>query len=47
MSEVVIWSHPLMNGAHALYLRMHFERAADLDGSPAPGVHLLGFRLGL
>ena len=47
MSEVVIWSHPLMTGAHALYLRMQFERAHDLDGSPAPGVHLWGFRLPL
>jgi GNAT superfamily N-acetyltransferase len=47
MSEVVIWSHPLMIGAHRLYLAMHFERAYDLDGSPSPGVHLWGFRLGL
>jgi hypothetical protein len=47
MSEVVIWSHPLMTGAHRLYLTMHFERAYDLDGSPAPGVHLWGFRLDL
>ena len=47
MSEVVIWSHPLMTGAHLLYHRMHFERAYDLDGSPAPGVHLWGFRLPL
>ena len=47
MSEVVIWSHPLMVGAHRLYLAMHFERAYDLDGSPAPGVHLWGFRLPL
>ena len=45
MSEVVIWSHPLMTGAHAMYLRMNFERAYDLDGSPAPGVQLWGFRL--
>ena len=47
MSEVVIWSHPLMAGAHALYLRMNFERVPDLDGSPAPGVRLWGFRLPL
>jgi predicted N-acetyltransferase YhbS len=47
MSEVVIWSHPLMTGAHRLYTAMHFERARDLDGSPAPGVHLWGFRLTL
>lgn len=47
MSEVVIWSHPLMVGAHRLYLAMNFERAYDLDGSPAPGVHLWGFRLRL
>ena len=46
-SEVVIWSHPLMTGAHLLYQTMHFERAYDLDGSPAPGVHLWGFRLSL
>jgi predicted N-acetyltransferase YhbS len=47
MSEVVIWSHPRMFGAHALYARMGFERAYDLDGSPVPGVYLWGFRLGL
>ena len=47
MSEVVIWSHPLMTGAHLLYQTMHFERAHDLDGSPAPGVHLWGFRLSI
>lgn len=44
MTEVVIWSHPLMLGAHTLYARMGFDRAYDLDGSPAPGVHLWGFR---
>jgi predicted N-acetyltransferase YhbS len=47
MTEVVIWSHPRMFGAHALYARMGFERAYDLDGSPAPGVFLWGFRLAL
>ena len=47
MSEVVIWSHPRMFGAHALYARMGFERAYDLDGTPVPGVYLWGFRLGL
>ena len=47
MSEVVIWSHPLMTAAHRLYLTMDFERAYDLDGSPSPGVHLWGFRLTL
>ena len=47
MSEVVIWSHPRMTGAHALYLRMNFQRAYDLDGSPAPGVRLWGFRFTL
>jgi GNAT superfamily N-acetyltransferase len=47
MTEVVIWSHPRMLGAHALYDRMGFERAFDLDGSPAPGVFLWGFRLAL
>ena len=45
--EVVIWSHPRMLGAHALYARLGFERASDLDGSPAPGVLLWGFRLPL
>lgn len=44
MTEIVIWSHPLMLGAHTLYLRLGFDRVADLDGSPAPGVHLWGFR---
>ena len=38
MTEVVIWSHPRMLGAHDLYARMGFERAPDLDGSPVPGV---------
>lgn len=47
MTEVVIWSHPRMLGAHALYARLGFTRATNLDGSPAPGVHLWGFRLGL
>lgn len=47
MREVVLWSHPLMLAAHALYLRMGFERAYDLDGSPVPGVNLWGFRLAL
>jgi predicted N-acetyltransferase YhbS len=47
MTEVVIWSHPRMLGAHALYDRMGFERAYDLDGSPVPGVFLWGFRLPL
>lgn len=47
MTEVVIWSHPRMLGAHTLYARLGFTRADDLDGSPGPGVHLWGFRLGL
>ncbi len=47
MTEMVLWSHPRMLGAHALYLAMGFERAYDLDGSPVPGVHLWGFRLAL
>ena len=47
MTEVVIWSHPRMLGAHPLYDRMGFERAYDLDGSPVPGVYLWGFRLAL
>jgi GNAT superfamily N-acetyltransferase len=47
MSEIVLWSHPRMTAAHQLYLQMHFERAYDLDGSPAPGVFLWGFRLAL
>jgi GNAT superfamily N-acetyltransferase len=45
--EVVLWSLPTMRGAHALYLAMGFERADDLDGSPAPGVLLWGFRFSL
>ena len=47
ITEMVLWSHPRMLGAHALYARMGFERALDLDGSPVPGVHLWGFRLAL
>ena len=44
MTEVVIWSHPRMLAAHALYVRLGFDRAYELDGSPVPGVHLWGFR---
>jgi GNAT superfamily N-acetyltransferase len=47
MSEIVIWSHPRMTGAHLLYSSMHFERTSDLDGIPAHGVQLWGFRLDL
>lgn len=47
MTEMVLWSHPRMLGAHALYARLGFERAHDLDGSPVPGVFLWGFRLAL
>ena len=47
MREIVLWSHPLMFSAHALYLAMGFERAYDLDGSPGEDVHLLGYRLAL
>jgi predicted N-acetyltransferase YhbS len=47
MTEVVLWSHPLMLGAHALYTQLGFTRAHELDGSPAPKVHLWGFRRAL
>jgi len=33
--------------AHALYFRMGFHRAPELDWSPASGVDLIGFRLSL
>ena len=47
MTEMVLWSHPRMFGAHALYAQLGFVRAYDLDGSPVPGVYLWGFRLAL
>jgi GNAT superfamily N-acetyltransferase len=47
MREVLLWSHPLMLGAHALYRAMGFDRAYDLDGSPGEDVQLWGFRFKL
>ena len=47
MTEVVISSLPEMTAAHALYRRLGFVLAPDLDHTPVPGVNLWGFRLRL
>ncbi len=44
-SAVVLSSLPAQVEAHALYVRLGFGRAPELDWSPEPGVDLLGFRL--
>jgi ribosomal protein S18 acetylase RimI-like enzyme len=36
-----------MSGAHRIYDRLGFHRDADRDWSPAPGVHLIAYRLEL
>lgn len=46
-SRLVLHSATWMVGAHRLYRRMGFERAAALDWSPAPDVELWGFALDL
>ncbi|MFN8077180.1 MAG: GNAT family N-acetyltransferase [Kineosporiaceae bacterium] len=43
VSTVVISSQDVMAAAHRLYDRLGFTRRPDLDWSPVPGVHLLGF----
>ena len=47
MTEVVISSLPEMTAAHALYRRLGFVLAPELDHIPVPGVNLWGFRLRL
>ncbi|MGZ4437937.1 MAG: GNAT family N-acetyltransferase [Nocardioides sp.] len=42
---VVISSLPVMTGAHRLYTDVGFVRTPERDWTPAPGVHLWGFRL--
>ena len=44
-SAVALSSLPAQVEAHALYFRMGFHRAPELDWSPASGVDLIGFRL--
>jgi len=46
-SAVLLSSLPVMTGAHALYRSLGFERTPDRDWTPAPDVHLWGFRLDL
>ncbi len=45
LTEIVLSSLPTMTAAHGLYTSLGFERAPDLDWSPAPKVWLWGFRL--
>jgi ribosomal protein S18 acetylase RimI-like enzyme len=47
MTEVVISSLPEMTAAHALYRRLGFVQAPELNHTPVPGVNLWGFRLRL
>ena len=44
MTEVVIWSHPLMFGAHSLYDRLELHPRV-LDWQPCQGGVHSGFRL--
>jgi ribosomal protein S18 acetylase RimI-like enzyme len=45
--RLVLSSLPAMAAAHRLYERLGFVRRPDLDWTPVPGVHLLGFSLEL
>ncbi|OZM79684.1 GNAT family N-acetyltransferase [Pseudonocardia sp. MH-G8] len=47
LTELVLSSMPEMTAAHALYVRLGFRRATELDWSPVPSVHLWGFRRAL
>jgi ribosomal protein S18 acetylase RimI-like enzyme len=44
LAELVLSSLPEMTAAHALYVRLGFRRASELDWSPVPSVQLWGFR---
>jgi len=44
---IALLSLPAMTGAHGLYERLGFRRAADRDWEPLPGLLLLGFELDL
>jgi GNAT superfamily N-acetyltransferase len=46
-TRVVLHSATWMVGAHRLYRRLGFDRAPELDRSPAPDVPLWGFALDL
>jgi ribosomal protein S18 acetylase RimI-like enzyme len=45
--RVVLCSDTPMRAAHRLYAGLGFVRAPELDWSPLPGIHLLGFVLDL
>jgi ribosomal protein S18 acetylase RimI-like enzyme len=47
LTELVLSSMPEMTAAHTLYVSLGFRRAAELDWSPVPSVHLWGFRRAL
>lgn len=46
-TALVLCTLPVQVQAHALYERLGFRRAPELDWSPAPEVDLMGFRLTL
>jgi len=46
-SALALSSLPAQVEAHALYARTGFQRARELDWTPAPAVDLIGFRLTL
>lgn len=46
-NALVLSSLDRMTTAHRLYERMGFERLPDRDWHPAPGIHLIAYRLEL
>jgi ribosomal protein S18 acetylase RimI-like enzyme len=46
-AQVVLHTAPWMHAAQRLYPRLGFQRAPNLDFSPAPGVPLIGYTLDL
>lgn len=47
LREILLSSLTSMHAAHALYESRGFERRAELDWSPAPGIDLIAYRLPL
>ncbi|MEO7981624.1 MAG: GNAT family N-acetyltransferase [Sporichthyaceae bacterium] len=46
-AAIVLSTLPAMAAAHRLYERLDFRRTPDRDWEPAPGVHLITYRLDL
>ena len=46
-SAIVLSTLPVMHAAHRLYERLGFVRTPERDWYPAPGVHLITYRLEL